>query len=44
MNNHLPIIIGICLGVPIAAKMELNWLGSGMLCGGICALCQWFGC
>ena len=33
-----PLIASVCLGSVIAAYMELSWIGSSLLCSGLCAL------
>lgn len=43
MNQWMTVIIGVCIGLPIAAMMKLNPVLSAMLCAGITALCIWIG-
>ncbi len=38
MKEFLPLIAAIGIGVPLACRMELTWIGSAMFCGGLCDL------
>ena len=38
MNEYLPLIAALGIGIPSGVHLKLSWFGQSLWCGGLCAL------